>query len=184
MFHITANVGEKGSSSDTKSLDLNHKSNYDLIASTTSLSSSITLELPIKSNSSNDLSLLNDDFRNNKLINKEKQDWIQNYLDDNDKQLQKEQQEMKEHSEHVIKNDDGQTKKVESASLIVNNNDYDDDVGTSVDDIESKEGGKGEEELKRNKNEDLTKNQGDNEKKDFQDFVKIDNLSGNSSSNR
>jgi hypothetical protein len=99
-------LGEKN---ENKSFDLNsNKSNHiELIASTTSLTSSITSEYP-KVTSNDDLLLNGDDFRNNKLINKEKQDWIQNYLDDNDNKKQQE--------EFIIENIE--------------------DVGTSVDDIE------------------------------------------------
>jgi hypothetical protein len=133
-----------GENNENKSLDLNsNKSNQiELIASTTSLTSSITSEYP-KVTSNDDLLLNGDDFRNNKLINKEKQDWIQNYLDDNDNKKQQE--------EFIIENKSN----IEDIE----------DVGTSVDDIElitkkdqdEREEGEGEE----------------NKKKEFNDFIKI-----------
>ena len=148
-----------GNDRSSKISILNYKSNQiELIASTTSLTSSITSELFPKVDSSNDL-LNGGDFRNNKLINKEKQDWIQNYLDDNDKKQQEEELNggIKSNKEIVISNNE------------------DDDVGTSVDDIELKE-----DLIKKREEEEEEEN-----KKDFNDFIKIDNLiSGNVSSNR
>ena len=172
-------LGEKNCEIIDKNLEASNqksKQNIPLVSSASSPTLITLSDLP-KVNSTSDL-FLNEDFRNNKLIDKEKQDWIQNYLDDNDKQQQQQQQdEVNEQEQELNKIKEFSLNNYITNEKITLSNNEEEEVSKSVDEIEFKEKSYY---IEPDKEDSILK---EDIKKDYNDYIKIDNISGNCSSN-